>query len=96
MALVRELAREFDDAQVARILNKQGRRSGLGNPFTQQSVTSLRGHYGIAKCPKKFAKDPIEGPFTADEAARELGVIMSTVHPWLREGGKQQRVGSLL
>ncbi len=24
----------FDDAQIARILNKQGRRSGLGNPFT--------------------------------------------------------------
>ena len=43
--LVRELAREFDDAQIARILNKQGRRSGLGNPFTQQSVTSLRGKH---------------------------------------------------
>jgi len=42
--------------------------------------------YGIAKCPKKLAKDPIEGPFTADEVARELGVAMSTVHRWLREG----------
>ncbi len=84
--LVRELAREFDDAQIARILNKQGRRSGLGNPFTQQSVTSLRGKHRIAKCPRTIVTDPIEGPFTADEAARELGVTMSTVHRWLREG----------
>ncbi len=86
VALVRELAREFDDAQIARILNKQGRRSGLGNPFTQQSVTSLRGHHGIPKSPKPIANDPVAGPFTADEAARELGVTMSTVHRWLREG----------
>ncbi|MGQ0595289.1 MAG: hypothetical protein ACT4QB_22405 [Gammaproteobacteria bacterium] len=86
VALVRKLAREFDDAQIARILNKQGRRSGLGNPFTQQSVTSLRGKHRISKCGKKIARDTLEGPFTADEAARELGVTMSTVHRWLREG----------
>ena len=95
--LVRELAREFDDAQIARILNKQGRRSGLGNPFTQQSVTSLRGKHRIPKCPRAIAKDPVEGPFTADEAARELGVTMSTVHRWLREGvlaGKQLTPGA--
>ena len=84
--LVRVLAQEFDDAQIARILNKQGRRSGLGNPFTRQSVTSLRGKHAIPKCPKMRAKDPLEGPFTAEEAARELGVTMSTVHRWLREG----------
>jgi len=86
VVLVRQLAREFDDAQIARILNKQGRRSGLGNPFTQQSVTSLRGKHRIAKSPETIAKDPFEGPFTADEAAREIGVTMSTVHRWLREG----------
>lgn len=86
VALVRKLAREFDDAQIARILNKQGRRSGLGNPFTQQSVTSLRGKHRISKCGKKIARDTLEDPFTADEAAHELGVTMSTVHRWLREG----------
>ncbi len=86
VALVRKLAREFDDAQIARILNKQGRRSGLGNPFTQQSVTSLRGKHRISKCGKEIARDTLEGPFTADEAAHELGVTMSTVHRWLREG----------
>ena len=84
--LVRELAREFDDAQIARILNKQGRRSGLGNPFTQQSVTSLRGKHRIPKCPRTIVTDPIEGPFTADEAARRLGLSKSHVAYLVKTG----------
>jgi DNA invertase Pin-like site-specific DNA recombinase len=84
--LVRELAEEFDDAQIARILNRQGRRSGLGNPFTKSSVVSLRGKNRIPMCSKKLARDPRHGPFTADEAAAELGVCMSTIHRWLRDG----------
>ena len=59
---------------------------GFGNPFTQANVVSLRGRHKIPKCPPKPAKDPKEGPFTADEAAVELGVSMSTIHRWLREG----------
>jgi len=95
--LVRTLAREFDDAQIARILNKQGRRSGRGHTFTKAMVTSLRGHYGIAACEKTRARDPREGPFTADEAAAELGVAMPTIHRWLREGilaGEQATPGA--
>jgi hypothetical protein len=84
--LVRRLAGEFDDTQIARILNKQGRRSGRGNPFTKARVTSLRAHYRIAAREKPQARDPRDGPFTADEAAAELGVSMHTVHRWLREG----------
>jgi len=84
--LVRVLAKDFDDTQIARILNRQGRRSGLGKPFTKISVMSLRGKNRIPKCPNRQAKDPVEGPFTADEAAQELGVTMTTVHRWLREG----------
>jgi DNA invertase Pin-like site-specific DNA recombinase len=95
--LVRQLAKEFDDTQIARILNKQGRRSGFGNTFTQMKVMSLRGHHKIPKCPPKRAKDPIEGPFTADEAAVELGATMSTIHRWLGEGilaGEQATPGA--
>ncbi len=84
--LVRELAKQFDDAQIARILNKQGRRSGLGNPFTKSNVMSLRGKHQIPKCRKTEVRDPRSGPFTADEAAVELGVCTSTIHRWLREG----------
>jgi DNA invertase Pin-like site-specific DNA recombinase len=84
--LVGKLAREFDDTQIARILNKQGRRTGIGNPFTQAIVLSLRGHHKIPKCLSQQARDPKEGPFTADEAAAELGVGMGTIHRWLRQG----------
>jgi hypothetical protein len=43
VALVRELACEFDDAHIARNLNRQGRRSGRDLAFTKEGVTSLRG-----------------------------------------------------
>jgi excisionase family DNA binding protein len=84
--LVRTLAREFDDAQIARVLNRQGHRSGLKQPFTKTSVSSLRHKHGIPVCPKQKPRDAREGPFTADEAALELGVTASTVHHWLRQG----------
>jgi excisionase family DNA binding protein len=84
--LVRKLAREFDDAQIARILNRQGHRSGRGLAFTQPSITSLRGKNHIPIRPAPTPRDEREGPFTADEAARELGVSMHTVHRWLRDG----------
>jgi len=97
VALVRKLAADFDDAQIARILNRQGRRSGLGRAFTQSSVRSVRAKQHIPQCPRQSARDPHEGPFTADEAARELGVTMSTIHRWLREGvlaGQQATPGA--
>ena len=95
--LVRQLAKEFDDAQIARILNKQGRRSGFGHPYTQSIVLSMRGRHKIPKCPKKLVKDPKAGPFTADEAAVELGVSQGTIHRWLREAilaGEQATAGA--
>jgi hypothetical protein len=95
--LVRKLAVEFDDAQIARILNKQGRRTGFDNPFTMTNVRSLRGHHRIPACSTRKAQDPRQGPFTADEAAGELGVCMSTIHRWLREGvlaGEQATPGA--
>ncbi|MDI7268534.1 MAG: recombinase family protein [Myxococcota bacterium] len=84
--LVRRLAGEFDDAQIARVLNRQGRRSGLGLTFTRSSVSSLRHKNQIPVCPRKKPRDERDGPFTADEAALQLGVSMHTVHRWLRQG----------
>jgi hypothetical protein len=95
--LVRQLAKEFEDVQIARILNKQGRRTGFGNPYRQSNILSMRGRHKIPKCPKKLVKDPKAGPFTADEAAVELGVCMSTIHRWLQEGilaGQQATPGA--
>jgi len=58
----------------------------LGQAFTKSSVASLRHKNDIPVCPKKESRDTRDGPFTADQAARELGVNMHTVHRWLREG----------
>jgi hypothetical protein len=84
--MVRLLATEFDDAQIARVLNKQGRRTGKGNTFTAHRVAQLRNRNGIAVYPRHRAKDPRQGPFTADQAAAELGVCITTIQRWLREG----------
>ncbi len=95
--LVRQLAAQFDDAQIARVLNKQGRRSGRGIPFSQPAITSLRGKNQIPKYAKIAITDPRQGPFNAEQAARELGVTMSTVHRWLRDGvlaGEQLTAGA--
>ena len=86
IALVQRLAREFDDAQIARILNRQGRRSGRGLAFTKEAVTSLRGKHRIPAAPKPPPGDEREGPFTLDEAADALGVTAATVRRWLRDG----------
>ena len=94
---MRTLAGEFDDAQIARVLAKQGRLSGRGIAFTKAAVTSLRGKHRIPVCPKQAVTDPRHGPFNAEQAAHELGVTMSTVHRWLREGvlaGQQLTAGA--
>ncbi len=95
--LVRTLARDFDDAQIARVLHRRRMRSGLGLAFTKSSVSSLRHKHQIPACATKKPRDRREGPFTAEEAARELGVTASTVHHWLRQGvlaGQQATIGA--
>ena len=95
--LVRTLAAEFDDAQIACVLGKQGRRTGEGNVFTAHKVAALRNRNAIPVHPLRRALDPKQGPFTADQAAAELGVASETIHRWLREGilpGRQCAAGA--
>jgi DNA invertase Pin-like site-specific DNA recombinase len=84
--MVRLLASELDDAQIARVLAKQGRRTGKGHPFTAHKVAQLRNRNGIDVYPRHKARNRREGPFTADEAAAELGVGATTIQRWLRDG----------
>jgi len=84
--LVRKLAVDLDNAQIARTLNRQGRRSGLGRAFTAVAIHSLRQKNQIPGHSHRVAKDPTEGPFTAEEAAERLGVAHTTVVQWLHDG----------
>jgi uncharacterized protein YndB with AHSA1/START domain len=94
--LLKRLAVHYDDATIAGILNRQGRRSATGERFTQIIVGGLRRYRGI----------PAHQPFTepADgellpvgKAADVLGVAASTMHRWLQAGfiaGEQDTPGA--
>jgi excisionase family DNA binding protein len=81
--LIRALAAHHPDRQIAAILNKQGRRTGTGLPFTEPRVAHVRKKNKIPAAPPP---DPDSGLFTIDQAADELGVTHTTIYRWLRAG----------
>jgi len=82
--LVRRLAREFSDAQVARILQRKGMHTPKRLPFTAHHVANLRNTHGIAPGPRV----PKTGDhiYTAQHAGELLGVDGSTVIRWVEAG----------
>lgn len=87
--LIRRLAEHHPDEQIAAILNRQGRRTGQGLPFTRARVQGARFRAGIQAAPPP---DPSSDLITIQQAAKELGVTTFTIRRWLREGllaGKQ-------
>jgi len=83
--LVRRLAVHYPDAKTAGILNRQGRKTAYGLPFTATRVANLRQNWKIPGF--RRTKTPPEGkPVTVAKAAEILGVVPSTVHRWLQEG----------
>jgi len=85
VALVRRLAAHYPDAQIAGILNRQGRRTARELSFTASRVQSLRHHWNIP-CHQP-GDNPQEGePLTVADAAAELGLAPSTLHRWLNDG----------
>jgi excisionase family DNA binding protein len=84
VALVRKLAAELDDVQIARVLSRQGHKTATGLNFTKRHVQSIRAAHQIP-CPTRRPTDG-QPQHTADQAARELGVSSTTIHQWLRTG----------
>jgi DNA invertase Pin-like site-specific DNA recombinase len=83
IALVRRLARHHHDREIAGTLNKQGRLTGTGLPFTQARVRDLRQRAGIPAAPPA---DPDSQLVTIQQAAIQLGVSGATVRRWLKDG----------
>lgn len=83
VAVVRDLARRVPDAQLARLLNRLGYRTGAGNTWTQQRVVSLRHAHGIAVY---TPTSPDRALLTIGQAARALGVSTTTVRKLIRSG----------
>ena len=75
--MVRALARQQGDGAIAATLNRLGKRTGRGNPWTEARVRSFRQHHGMpAHRPGEMAE---RGELTLEEAARRLETSKMTV-----------------
>ena len=94
--VVRRLARQCPDAQIARTLNRLGRRTARGLRFTGPRVARVRRSHGV----EAFGRRPRAAELrSAQEAARELGVSRATVYRWVKQGflvGEQEVPGAPL
>ena len=80
--LVRNLSAHYNDRTVASILNKQGRRTAHGLPFTRDLVYNLRRYHDIPTyVPPNEQAD--RGPLSVADAARELAVNEATLYRWI-------------
>ena len=83
--LMRRLAEHHPDTVIAGVLNRQGKKTAHGESFTASRVASLRSHWKIP-C-YQAPTQPAEGKLlTVGAAAKELGVVASTLLRWLNDG----------
>ena len=84
--LVRRLAVHYPDANIAGILNRQGRRTPRGMSYTAGKVQGLRHYWGIPRH-QPATSAPAEGELlNVAQAARQLGIAPSTLLRWLNDG----------
>lgn len=81
--VVRELARTLPNAQIARVLNRLGYRTGAGNTWIQARVASLRNHNGIAVFNSERDRDRV---VTIGEAAQILEISTEAVRKLIECG----------
>jgi hypothetical protein len=85
-AMVTEMDRLLDDcnyADVARILNEKGFKTGDGLPLTSPAVGYIRTAYRLKS---RFDRLRERGMFTLSEIARRCGVSTNTISVWRRMG----------
>ena len=83
--LVRRLAEHYPDGRTAVVLNKQGRQTAQGKPFTAQRVARMRCRHRIP-AHKRCVPDNEAPIMSITEAARELRTTEGTLYRWVREG----------
>jgi hypothetical protein len=85
-AMIAEMDRLLDDynyADVARILNEKGFKTGDGLPLTSIAVGYVRKAYGLKT---RFDRLRERGMLTISEMARACGVSINTIGHWRQKG----------
>jgi hypothetical protein len=91
IGLIRQLASEHTDKQIAAALNQAGLCAGQGGEFSASKVQWIRYAYQIATgCPESPAtlndQPRGDGRYSAKAAAKLLNVDVSTIADWCRAG----------
>ncbi len=81
--LIREMAVRYNDAEMARVLNKNGSRTGRGNRWTQERVASARRKHVITGRPHRLPDPKV---LTLRQAARHCGVSPTTIKRLVKSG----------
>src|SRR5208337_874101 len=96
ISLLRRLATLYPDEVIAGILNRQERRTAMGERFTANHVGSLRRYRHIPRFQPPSEPPPGE-LVTIRKAAQILGMNTSSIHRWLADGfiaGEQMTPGA--
>ena len=85
ISLLRRLAALYPDEVIAGILNRQGRRTAMGERFTANQVGSLCRYRDIPRF-QAPAEPPPGELVSIRKAAQILGMNTSSIHRWLADG----------
>ena len=81
--LIRQMAVRYSDEEIARVLNKHGRRTGKGNRWTKNRVAAARRRY-VINGHRRPRPDP--EVFSLQQAARYCGVSATTMKRLVASG----------
>ncbi len=84
ISLLRRLATLYPDEVIAGILNRQGRKTAMGERFTANQVGSLRRYRNIPRF-QAPAEPPSGELVSIRKAAQILGMNTSSIHRWLAD-----------
>jgi len=81
--LIRQMAIRYSDEEIARVLNRQGRRTGKGNRWTKNRVAAARRRY-VINGHRRPQPDP--EVLSLQQAARYCGVSSTTIKRLVASG----------
>ena len=87
VAEIDRLLDQYCDREVADVLNRQGRRTWQGQPFSLKKIAHIRQAFNLT-C--RFKRLRARGLLTAKEMSVRHGVTPTTINLWAREGRLQK------